>query len=118
MTQPEPGNGPGDSQAKRRSQEGGYSESLSHDAHSRGPVWTQEQDKAVTMDAVVPAAHGSEDRKGEGTDDGKDEQPPPLPFSKARCIALVATVTGAAFLNVRPSIKLLPPFKSDDDDDC
>jgi hypothetical protein len=25
-----------------------------------------------------------------------------LPFSKARCIALVATVTGAAFLNVRP----------------
>lgn len=26
-----------------------------------------------------------------------------LPFSKARCIALVATVTGAAFLNVRLS---------------
>jgi hypothetical protein len=24
-----------------------------------------------------------------------------LPFSKARCITLVATVTGAAFLNVR-----------------
>lgn len=24
-----------------------------------------------------------------------------LPFSKARCIALVATVTGASFLNVR-----------------
>lgn len=29
--------------------------------------------------------------------DGK----PPLPFSRARCIALVATVTGASFLNVR-----------------
>lgn len=26
---------------------------------------------------------------------------PTLPFSKARCIALVATVTGASFLNVR-----------------
>lgn len=30
------------------------------------------------------------------SDDGKSE----LPFSKARCIALVATVTGASFLNV------------------
>ena len=31
-------------------------------------------------------------------DDDDDE--PKLPMSKARCIALVATVTGAAFLNV------------------
>ncbi|KFA78168.1 hypothetical protein S40288_01356 [Stachybotrys chartarum IBT 40288] len=35
-------------------------------------------------------------------DQGQDEdiEKPVLPFSKARCIALVATVTGAAFLNV------------------
>jgi hypothetical protein len=30
-----------------------------------------------------------------------EERAPGLPFSKARCIALVATVTGASFLNVR-----------------
>lgn len=29
-----------------------------------------------------------------------EEDAPALPFSKARCIALVATVTGASFLNV------------------
>ncbi|KAI0098616.1 major facilitator superfamily transporter [Nemania sp. FL0031] len=32
------------------------------------------------------------------SESGKDDEPP-LPFSKARCIALVATVTGASFLN-------------------
>lgn len=30
--------------------------------------------------------------------------PTQLPFSKGRCIALVLTVTGAAFLNVSPSL--------------
>lgn len=39
-----------------------------------------------------------------------DDEPPKsdLPFSKARCIALVATVTGASFLNVRvfPSLTM------------
>ncbi len=37
-----------------------------------------------------------EDEQGEEVQDAK----PGLPFSKARCIALVATVTGASFLNV------------------
>lgn len=32
---------------------------------------------------------------------------PPLPASKARCIALVVTVTGATFLNVNPHQLLL-----------
>ncbi|KAI0478222.1 major facilitator superfamily transporter [Xylaria cf. heliscus] len=36
------------------------------------------------------------------SDSGKEDAPP-LPFSKARCIALVATVTGASFLNTLSS---------------
>ncbi|KAI0420502.1 major facilitator superfamily transporter [Xylaria grammica] len=36
------------------------------------------------------------------SDSGKEDEPP-LPFSKARCIALVATVTGASFLNTLSS---------------
>ncbi len=35
-----------------------------------------------------------------------DEDEPELSMSKARCIALVATVTGAAFLNVRPPSRI------------
>lgn len=35
-----------------------------------------------------------------GDESPKDDEQPPLPFSKARCIALVATLTGASFLNV------------------
>lgn len=40
-----------------------------------------------------------------GGDNEAVTTPPPtqLPFSKGRCIALVLTVTGAAFLNVSPS---------------
>ena len=40
---------------------------------------------------------GNETDDDEDDEDTKDE----LPLSKARCIALVATVTGASFLNVR-----------------
>ena len=48
-------------------------------------------DGSVTSDAVENvAADGDE----------QDEQAPALPFSKGRCISLVLTVTGAAFLNV------------------
>jgi hypothetical protein len=32
--------------------------------------------------------------------ESQDDEPIGLPFSKARCIALVATVAGASFLNV------------------
>ena len=34
------------------------------------------------------------------TEQNQDENKSKLPFSKARCIALVATVTGASFMNV------------------
>jgi hypothetical protein len=33
------------------------------------------------------------------------DEEPKLPLSKARCIALVATVTGASFLNVRDLVQ-------------
>ena len=36
----------------------------------------------------------------EGGEDDVEDVKPGLPFSKARCIALVATLTGASFLNV------------------
>jgi hypothetical protein len=42
--------------------------------------------------------------------DGQENAPPPLPFSKARCIALVATVSGASFVNA----SFLPSFKLDE----
>lgn len=57
----------------------------------------QSQDVRQDASSVASSKHGS---------DGEDDQPP-LPFSKARCIALVATVTGAAFLNVS-ALALLP----------
>jgi hypothetical protein len=37
----------------------------------------------------------------EDVENGPASERSALPFSKARCITLVATVTGAAFLNVR-----------------
>ncbi|KAI0869158.1 major facilitator superfamily transporter [Hypoxylon argillaceum] len=48
------------------------------------------RDEKVAGDATEPTSDVSES--------GKDDAPA-LPFSKARCIALVATVTGASFLN-------------------
>ncbi|KAI0165628.1 hypothetical protein GGR57DRAFT_128851 [Xylariaceae sp. FL1272] len=45
----------------------------------------------------VPGPALSAEPKSEAGEHGHHE--PSLPFSKARCIALVATVTGASFLN-------------------
>lgn len=42
------------------------------------------------------------------TEDGKADEQPPLPFSRARCVALVATLTGASFLNVTQLLPLAP----------
>ena len=50
---------------------------------------------SVRTREVVVAAQA----RGNEPDDGESE----LPMSKGRCIALVATVTGAAFLNVSGS---------------
>lgn len=50
----------------------------------------------------------SSDLAGTDTDTDTDEhEEPPLPYSKARCVALVVTTTGAAFTNV--SIPHSPP---------
>ncbi|KAI0454782.1 major facilitator superfamily transporter [Xylaria acuta] len=49
------------------------------------------------------------------SESGKEDAPP-LPFSKARCIALVATVTGASFLNTLSSqavVIILPTIGRD-----
>ncbi|GAP91933.2 putative major facilitator superfamily transporter [Rosellinia necatrix] len=50
------------------------------------------------------------------SESGKLDTPPALPFSKARCIALVATVTGASFLNTLSSqavVIILPTIGRD-----
>lgn len=57
-----------------------------------------EKEEATTS----PSAQGGGDNSE--TEDASnnlkiDDDQPPLPFSKARCIALVATLTGASFLN-------------------
>ena len=53
-----------------------------------------------------PAEQAEQVDDSESTDDS-----PPLPFSKARCIAVVATTTGASFMNVRLTFpSTLPPF--------
>lgn len=49
-----------------------------------------------TARPVEAAASISTNGDSAGNDDGERA----LPFSKARCIALVATVAGASFLNV------------------
>jgi hypothetical protein len=56
-------------------------------------------DGSVASDVVENAAAG---------DDEQNEQPTMLPFSKGRCISLVLTVTGAAFLNVSDGIGWKP----------
>ena len=59
---------------------------------------------SVRTREVVVAAQA----RGNEPDDGESE----LPLSKGRCIALVATVTGAAFLNVSDSHGARCQFRS------
>lgn len=57
----------------------------------------------VVPTATSGAKSGSVRGDGPGADDAVQspgEPGPALPFSRARCIALVGTVTGASFLNV------------------
>jgi hypothetical protein len=54
-------------------------------------------DRPPTSDGSVDVAS---EREVESAVDVGDEQRTVLPFSKGRCISLVLTVTGAAFLNV------------------
>ncbi|CAG9937996.1 unnamed protein product [Clonostachys rosea f. rosea IK726] len=71
---------------------------------SRGPEIAQERWEGIEQEGAGSEEKGvaTEEEKTSGQarfDEAETEQPPQLPFSKARCIALVATLTGASFLN-------------------
>ena len=70
-------------------------ESHHHDSH---------KDKIMRLPAVTPSRssgnHVQPAVEMESNDADEDTNGKQLPFSKFRCIALVLTVTGAAFLNV------------------
>jgi len=75
------------------------------DGHEKDKVGVaQEQEKGLGKAGRPPTSDGS--ALSDAIEDvvanvgEEDEQPAGLPFSKGRCIALVLTVTGAAFLNV------------------
>ncbi|KAK3337864.1 major facilitator superfamily-domain-containing protein [Neurospora tetraspora] len=71
-------------------------------APDRSEAWAKE--KRETGPASKPNSDESITSDDAGTvDEIVQEQPPALPFSKARCIALVATVAGASFLNTLSS---------------
>lgn len=53
-----------------------------------------------TDEKTVAHPHDGSPRSDRGDEADKADEQPPLPFSKARCVALVATLTGASFLNV------------------
>lgn len=72
---------------------------------SRGPEIAPERWEGIEQEGAGSEEKGvaTEEEKSSGQarfDEVETEQPPQLPFSKARCIALVATLTGASFLNV------------------
>ncbi|KAJ2985304.1 hypothetical protein NUW58_g5607 [Xylaria curta] len=67
-------------------------------AASEAPIHRLSADRPEEEKIVTGAADPTSDVSESGKED-----PPPLPFSKARCIALVATVTGASFLNTLSS---------------
>jgi hypothetical protein len=66
------------------------------------------ESSAPTETTSATGPKGTEEKK---TSDGPTSEPSPasstgdqnvqIPFSKARCIAIVITVTGASFMNVR-----------------
>jgi hypothetical protein len=70
-----------------------------------------ERSEAVSISAEPNNAEslGAESPPSGGLTEDDDEHQK-LPFSKARCIALVATVTGASFLNV--SLLCMAPLYS------
>jgi hypothetical protein len=62
--------------------------------------YTNEKDDTHAA-APRPLSAEKSDVDIENIENGPTSPRGDLPFSKARCITLVATVTGAAFLNVR-----------------
>ncbi|KAI1425486.1 major facilitator superfamily transporter [Xylaria sp. FL1777] len=65
-----------------------------------GPAIDKPSDVDKTGDEKIVRA--SCEPTSDVSESGKEDEPP-LPFSKVRCIALVATVTGASFLNTLSS---------------
>ncbi|KAK3488038.1 major facilitator superfamily domain-containing protein [Neurospora hispaniola] len=67
-------------------------------APERNGAWGEEKREAVPCSKPTSDESITSDDAGT-VDEIVQDQPPALPFSKARCIALVATVAGASFLN-------------------
>ncbi|KAK3502967.1 major facilitator superfamily-domain-containing protein [Neurospora crassa] len=67
-------------------------------APERNGAWGEEKRDAVPCSKPTSDESITSDDAGT-VDEIVQDQPPALPFSKARCIALVATVAGASFLN-------------------
>jgi hypothetical protein len=65
---------------------------------------------AVAKEGAYTQAQAQVQQQQQQQEQEQEQEQPPLPFSKARCIALVATVTGAAFLNVSPVLRTLCIF--------
>ncbi|KAI5862642.1 drug resistance protein [Durotheca rogersii] len=60
----------------------------------------EESQRDVEVGQVLGEPPPPPDQGADGRDESDEDDKPTLPFSKARCIALVATVTGASFLNI------------------
>ncbi|CAH0049528.1 unnamed protein product [Clonostachys solani] len=88
---------------------------------SGGPEIAQERWAGIEQEGAgsEEKAVVTEEEKSSGQarfDEVETEQPPQLPFSKARCIALVATLTGASFLNtlsIMSVVIILPTIGED-----
>ncbi|KAH8131767.1 hypothetical protein FP744_10005975 [Trichoderma asperellum] len=89
------------------------SEGTATKASSLATMGRGEEDAEMGKEtAVVATSRPQQQGTDSGTEDGGDgESDDGLPMSRARCIALVATVTGAAFLNtlsVQSVVIILP----------
>jgi hypothetical protein len=56
--------------------------------------------RAFNLERGLETDTNNEEPAAESITEGSEDEQPKLPMSKARCIALVLTLTGAAFLNV------------------
>ncbi|KAI1375595.1 drug resistance protein [Hypoxylon crocopeplum] len=83
----------------------------------RSPVADAEEKRQEDFDVIETEDSPPSRQDVENAVDEDDDAPKPsLPFSKARCIALVATVTGASFLNtlsIQSVVIILPTIGED-----
>lgn len=81
-------------------------ESVARTSGLRPTSWVHSiQGSQTDLDSTSPSlrkqASAASPRISSEVVDTDEHEEPPLPYSKARCIALVVTTTGAAFTNVR-----------------